>query len=171
MPGVASLRAGEYYAHPRNAFWPLMDVLLGLPRAAPYDERMAGLAAAGVALWDVLAQCDRPGSLDGAIVPGSIVVNPVARLCAEHPTLAVIALNGGTAARLFDRHVQGMLAMGGRSMRVLRLPSTSPAHAARTFEQKREAWRVVSEALVPTPHFVPRQPGAPPCKPEGASGP
>ena len=147
MPGVASLRAGQYYAHSRNAFWPLMQALLAVPSRAPYMERIAALGEAGVALWDVLAECEREGSLDSAIAPASVAVNDIAGLLAAHPDLGVVALNGGTAARLFDRHVRPSL--GGRlaTLRVLRLPSTSPAHAARSFVEKADAWAALSEAL------------------------
>ena len=148
MPGIASLRAVEYYAHPRNAFWPLMQALFGVASEAPYTARVAALNAKGIGLWDVLAECERPGSLDAAIAKESMRVNPIAALVEAHASLRVIALNGGTAARLFDRHVAPMLrARGGGALRVLRLPSTSPAHAARSFAQKREAWRALVDAV------------------------
>ncbi|MCZ8164420.1 DNA-deoxyinosine glycosylase [Silanimonas sp.] len=147
MPGVASLRAGQYYAHPRNAFWPLMQALFAVPSRAPYAERLAALGEAGVALWDVLAECEREGSLDSAIAPASVAVNDITGLLASHVGLRVIALNGGTAARLFDRHVAPALAARLAAMRVLRLPSTSPAHAARSFVEKADAWAALSAAL------------------------
>ena len=147
MPGVASLRAGQYYAHPRNAFWPLMQALFAVPSRAPYAERLAALGEAGVALWDVLAECEREGSLDSAIAPASIAVNDITGLLANHVGLRVIALNGGTAARLFDRHVAPALGSRLAAMRVLRLPSTSPAHAARSFVEKADAWAALSAAL------------------------
>lgn len=64
MPGVKSLEANEYYAHPRNAFWPIMNAIFGFDAALPYTQRIAALKAANVALWDVLQQCERTGSLD-----------------------------------------------------------------------------------------------------------
>ena len=147
MPGVASLRAGQYYAHPRNAFWPLMQALFAVPTTAPYATRLAALGHAGVGLWDVLAECERDGSLDSAIAPGSVAVNDIAGLLKAHPDLGVVALNGGAAARLFDRHVAPALGERRTTLRVLRLPSTSPAHAARSFAQKAEAWATLAEAL------------------------
>jgi hypoxanthine-DNA glycosylase len=147
MPGVASLRAAQYYAHPRNAFWPLMDALFGVPAQAPYAERVAALNAAGVALWDVLAECERPGSLDSAIAADTIAVNDIAGLLRRHPTVGVVALNGGTAARLFDRHVRPALGEISQRVAVLRLPSTSPAHAARSFDEKRAAWTALRVAM------------------------
>jgi hypoxanthine-DNA glycosylase len=147
MPGVASLRAGQYYAHPRNAFWPLMQALFGVPSSAPYATRLAALGEAGVGLWDVLAECERDGSLDSAIDPGSVAVNDLPGVLARHPGLGVIALNGGTAARLFDRHLAPRLGPRLAALRVLRLPSTSPANAARSFDEKLEAWTALSAAL------------------------
>ena len=147
MPGVASLRAGEYYAHPRNAFWPLMQSLFGVPADAPYGQRVAQLNECGIGLWDVLAECERPGSLDAAIAPDSIRVNPIAALIDAHPCLRVIALNGGAAARLFDRYVAPSLDRTDDGLVVLRLPSTSPAHAARSFAQKQESWRALARAV------------------------
>lgn len=147
MPGVASLRAGQYYAHPRNAFWPLMEALFAVPLSAPYSTRLAALGEVGVGLWDVLAECERDGSLDSAIAPASVAVNDITGLLANHVGLRVIALNGGTAARLFDRHVAPVLGSRLAAMRVLRLPSTSPAHAARSLMEKAEAWAALSAAL------------------------
>ena len=147
MPGVASLRAGQYYAHPRNAFWPLMQALFDIDAAAPYAERIAALQSAGIALWDVLAKCERPGSLDSAIAPESIAVHDIAALLRREPGLRVIALNGGTAARLFDRHVAPKLGEATQRIDLLRLPSTSPAHAARSLAQKTEAWRALRVAV------------------------
>ncbi|MGL6289839.1 MAG: DNA-deoxyinosine glycosylase [Silanimonas sp.] len=147
MPGVASLRAGQYYAHPRNGFWPLMDALFDVPAQATYAERVVALNAAGVALWDVLAECERAGSLDSAIAADSVAVNDIAGLLRRHPTVGVIALNGGTAAQLFDRHVRPALGEIAHCVPVLRLPSTSPAHAARSFDEKRAAWTTLREAM------------------------
>ncbi|HBN52823.1 MAG TPA: DNA-deoxyinosine glycosylase, partial [Stenotrophomonas sp.] len=73
MPGMASLQAARYYAHPRNRFWPLMGALCGFDPQLDYAQRMAGLQAAGVGLWDVIGRCRRRGSLDAAIVRGSEV--------------------------------------------------------------------------------------------------
>ncbi|HPV23953.1 MAG TPA: DNA-deoxyinosine glycosylase, partial [Casimicrobium sp.] len=75
MPGVASLAAAQYYAHPQNAFWRIMGAVAGFDAALSFDERVAELARAGVALWDVLAACERSGSLDSAIARKSEVAN------------------------------------------------------------------------------------------------
>lgn len=140
MPGVASLTAQQYYAHPRNRFWPLMQALFCVPLAADYDTRVAALNEAGVALWDVLQSCERPGSLDSRIVRGTEVPNDIASLLARHPTLEVIALNGGAARDAFRRSVAPELGARLDAVRVLAMPSTSPANAAVGLDALRGRW-------------------------------
>lgn len=149
MPGRDSLRAARYYAHPRNAFWPIVLALLDAPPDLDYDARIALLRLHGFALWDVLAECVRPGSLDTAIDPASIVPNDIAGLLAGQPRIGRVFLNGGTADALFRRHVLPTLP---RAVSVTRLPSTSPAHAGLPLAAKREAWRVI---LPPAPSDTP----------------
>lgn len=135
MPGVASLRQGRYYAHPRNAFWPLMGALLGQPDLAgrSYAERLDALRHHHVALWDAVAACRREGSLDTAIEAAE--PSELAALVARLPKLRAIACNGALA------HRQTLLALGKPSLPVLRLPSTSPAHAGLRLTDKIAAWR------------------------------
>ncbi|MFO1409797.1 MAG: DNA-deoxyinosine glycosylase [Steroidobacteraceae bacterium] len=150
MPGAASLAAGEYYAHPRNAFWTIVGGLGGAAADARYARRTAALRATRIALWDVIASCRRRGSLDAAIERGSVRVNDFAGFLARHPRIACVAFNGGTAEALFRRHVLPRLAAAGtaRPLRLLRLPSTSPAHAGLTLARKRAAWhRALRAAL------------------------
>jgi TDG/mug DNA glycosylase family protein len=144
MPGAASLQAAEYYAHPRNAFWMVMEALFGIARTLPYPERMHALEAAGVAVWDVLATCRRRGSLDSAIELDSIVPNDFARFLQEHPGIQRIYFNGATARRLYDRHVLPTLPVEQQQITLLTLPSTSPANAGLSLQQKIEAWRVIT---------------------------
>jgi TDG/mug DNA glycosylase family protein len=136
MPGVASLAAGEYYAHPRNAFWPIMGHLFGAGPDLPYAERVGRLKERKVAVWDVLQSCEREGSLDSAI--RAEVPNDFPAFLAAHPGIRIIGLNGGKAAASFRRHAAHHLPAGAA---VSLLPSTSPAHAARSFEQKCALWR------------------------------
>ncbi len=138
MPGAASLAAGQYYAHRRNAFWRILATITGVPHDAAYAERVAGAMAAGIALWDVLESCERPGSLDAAIERSSVVVNDFRAFFATHPAIDRIGFNGATAFKEFRRHVEplGLVPQARRAQ----LPSTSPAHAAMRFEDKAAMW-------------------------------
>lgn len=143
MPGEASLAAGRYYAHPRNAFWPIVAALCGFAAAAPYEHRLAALQERGIALWDVLQSCERAGSLDGDIDRASAQPNDFAAFFASHQHLAAVLCNGGTAFALFTRRVRPILAAPLAALPCVQLPSTSPAHAGRTLAQKLAAWRRV----------------------------
>lgn len=136
MPGIASLEAGQYYAHPRNAFWPIMGNLFGAGPGLPYTERVAVLAARGVAVWDVLKLCVREGSLDAAI--REEVPNDFAAFFAAHPRIRRIGLNGGKAAASFRKYAARHMPAGAET---IILPSTSPAHAALSPAAKQAAWR------------------------------
>ena len=138
FPSALSLAAGQYYANPRNAFWPITAQLFGFDASAPYDERLAALRSARVALWDVLHRCRRVGSADSAIDPKSLVVNDFARLFADHPTITRVYFNGAKAADIYRR-----LAGTAERVHFQRLPSTSPAHAVRPAE-KLAAWRAIT---------------------------
>lgn len=137
MPGVASLRQARYYAHPRNAFWPIAASALGFDPGLDYAARLRALQAAGVALWDVLQACERPGSLDADIRGDTLVANDFAAFLQRHPAIVRVCFNGGKAASLYRRHVLPGIADG---LEYIALPSTSPAHAAVSFQQKLEAW-------------------------------
>lgn len=148
MPGERSLAAAQYYAHPQNLFWPFMAALCGAGPELPYRRRIARLKRAGIGLWDVLAECVRPGSLDTRIVRESEAPNDLARLIAARPRLAAIALNGGKAAQAFARHVAPTLDAATRArLALVPLPSTSPAHASMTRAAKLERWMVLREFL------------------------
>jgi hypoxanthine-DNA glycosylase len=143
LPGEASLRAGEYYAQPRNGFWPILDALVGTAPGSPYAERVARLTAAGIALWDVCAAARRAGSLDSAIERDSVVINDFAAFHAAHPRLRAVAFNGRTAAALYRRHALPTLDDRARALPLLALPSTSPAHAALARAAKLRQWHAV----------------------------
>lgn len=150
MPGVASLTAQQYYAHPRNDFWPIVGRLIDAPpdyAQQAYAERLQLALASGLAIWDVLRHCERPGSLDSAIVRTSEVANDLSGFVAAHPQLRAIALNGRTAEAAFRRHASCAVAQLRPDLAVLALPSTSPAHAARTRDDKLAAWRVLRDWL------------------------
>ena len=140
LPGAESLRRQEYYGLPRNRFWWVMGQLVGAGPELPYAARLARLAAAGVALWDVCHSAVRPGSLDTAIEAASIRPNDIAGFVAAHPTLRLLACNGATAATLLRRLVlPGAPALA--ALPLVRLPSTSPAHAGMPAEAKLAHWR------------------------------
>jgi double-stranded uracil-DNA glycosylase len=143
MPGRASLLAGQYYAHARNAFWPIMGALTCAAPALDYATRVAHLCAAGIAVWDVLQVCERSGSLDAAIIADSMQANDFAIFLRRHPRLALIAFNGGLAERVFRRLVLPQLDGTLAGVTLQRLPSTSPAHAAMSSAAKLAAWREV----------------------------
>jgi hypoxanthine-DNA glycosylase len=138
FPGVASLRAGQYYAHPQNQFWRIVGALWGMDLVAmPYAARRAELRRRGLGLWDVYAACQREGSLDSAIEAAEL--NDLAGLCRRAPGLRAIAHNGGESAR-------AMRITTALGLPVLRLPSTSPANASWSFERKRAAWQAAFDA-------------------------
>src|SRR6187551_518196 len=97
MPGRASLLAGQYYAHPRNAFWFIIEELFAISRELPYSRRVRELAKTGLAVWDVLAACTRGSSLDSDIVPESAVPNDFGAYLARHRHIRSIYFNGGPA--------------------------------------------------------------------------
>ena len=138
IPGVASLQAVQYYAHPRNAFWLIVCDFYQLDAEAPYEQRLVGLNSKGVALWDVLHRARRKGSLDSAIEKASMEPNAIDRWLAQTPSVSRILLNGGTAAKEFGRYFKPLLSEP--SLQVIACPSTSPAYAAMRFEEKKRLW-------------------------------
>lgn len=146
MPGIASLTRQQYYAHPRNAFWPIMTELLEIAGDSDYTMCTEALAAKGFGLWDVLKACVRPGSLDTSIDNASIVPNDIAAFIDDHPALRRICFNGGKSAQLFHRHVEPQLQLAGRPVELIALPSTSPAHAGMPYAEKLRRWSVLMAA-------------------------
>jgi double-stranded uracil-DNA glycosylase len=140
MPGDVSLQMQQYYAHPRNAFWRIMSDLLNFDAESDYQARLAVLRSAGIGLWDVLRSCERPGSLDSAIVRDSMEVNDFGALFAQYPGISHVFFNGAKAEQVFLRLVAPTL---GSPVTCVRLPSTSPASASVTYDAKLRAWRAV----------------------------
>lgn len=133
FPGAASLAAAQYYAHPRNALWPILSLLTGEDLAGmSYVERLPRLLAHGFGLWDVLGACEREGSLDSAI--RAPAANDFTRLRAFCPQLETVGLNGQSAGKFAPQFADA-------GYRTLVLPSTSPAYASMTLAQKLAAWR------------------------------
>ncbi len=146
VPGAESLRLGQYYANPRNAFWRIMGDLFDAYPALDYQARLDAITRWGIALWDVLASASREGSsLDSKIVPGSEILNDIAGFLREHPQVSHVFLNGSKAEELFVRCIEPTLTSG--VVEVRRLPSTSPANASLRYADKLEAWRAVLNPL------------------------
>lgn len=143
MPGEASLAAGQYYALSRNAFWPIMGKLFKADPALPYDQRVRSLLNAGIAVWDVLAACERQGSLDSAINQATLIANNFEGFLKQYPGIKHIFFNGKSVEKLFDKHVRKQQVISP-SIQFAVLPSTSPANARMSFDNKLKAWRVIA---------------------------
>jgi hypoxanthine-DNA glycosylase len=141
MPGAASLAAGQYYAHPRNQFWPIMAALCGGQPDAPYAARLRMLKGRRIALWDVLGSCVRPGSADAAIRRSSVRVNDFAAFFGAHPGIKAVFFNGSKAEECWRRRVAPALPASLASLRCRRLPSTSPAYASLSPARKLAAYK------------------------------
>ncbi len=147
LPGVRSIEAQQYYAQPQNTFWRIMGELFGAERELSYAQRLRKLRASGIALWDVAAAAERPGSLDSAIVHTSVEANDFATFFQAHRRIGLICFNGAKAAELYRRLVLPTLDEPFASIAVKRMPSTSPAHAAMPYAKKLEAWSAVATYL------------------------
>ena len=140
LPGDASLKAAQYYAHPQNAFWRLVGRVVERDLVAlPYPDRLEALKATGVGLWDVIARAVRPGSLDGAIRDAEAA--DLNQLVSGLPQLRAVAFNGGTAARIGRRTLNPPA-----GVQLIDLPSSSPAHT-RPFDSKAGSWSVLKAFL------------------------
>jgi len=147
LPGVRSIEEQQYYAQPRNAFWRIMGELFGAERELSYAQRLRKLKANGVALWDVAAAAERPGSLDSAIVHTSVEANDFGSFFASHRRIGLICFNGAKAQELYRRLVLPSFDEPFVSIPTRRMPSTSPAHAAMPYAQKLEAWSAIADYL------------------------
>jgi len=144
MPGRFSLERQQYYAHPRNSFWFIMGALFSFPVTTPYEDRLEILRGNGVALWDVIGSCSRSGSLDSDIDDSSLQLNDIAAFVADHLHIKAVFFNGSKAEQAYLRYIAPMLGKrGGEKLICRRLPSTSPAHAGMSREQKLAEWRIV----------------------------
>jgi TDG/mug DNA glycosylase family protein len=138
FPSSLSLKRGEYFANPRNRFWPLFEILLGISAALPYGERVMLLTSKRIALWDVVASCSREGSGDAAI--RDPVANDFLSFLRTHPSIRLVVLNGSTAGGLFHRNIRTGIRP---SLKVVTLPSTSPANARFTLPKLVEQWKLI----------------------------
>lgn len=141
MPGTASLQQQAYYAHPRNGFWPIMTQLCKQAWSDDYAIRYQQVQAHSIGLWDVLAECQRSGSLDSAIQSNGLQVNDIASLVRRHPECCAIGLNGVKAFQLFNKHVVKQNPALFSGVKILALPSTSPAYAGLNLADKTKIWQ------------------------------
>lgn len=146
MPGIASLQAGQYYAHPRNAFWPIMAELFGIDPNTSYQHRVAELSRHPLILWDTLQACHRPGSLDSNIDTKTARANDFPGLLKQFPGIRAILFNGATSEKYFRQLVLPNLP-DSLEATLLRMPSTSPAHAGMSRAQKLSAWRQLMDFI------------------------
>jgi hypoxanthine-DNA glycosylase len=138
MPGEESLSKGQYYAHPRNQFWRIMSSILNVPETLNYDQKIAILQEHGIALWDVLAHCERKGSLDSAIqkeIPNNIEI-----LIREYPDINKICFNGGKAKLLFHKH--GNVCIDGITYIKLSSTSPTPGKNVKSIQEKILEWKI-----------------------------
>ena len=145
MPSVASLDQHQYYARPQNAFWKIMGDLYQATVSMPYEQRVSRLSAAGVAVWDVVASCIRPGSLDSAIDMQSVVVNDFAAFFISHPNVSHVYFNGRKAEDIYRRFVLADVGGIRPDLVYTALPSTSPAMATLNYAAKLARWQVLTE--------------------------
>lgn len=139
LPGEASLKAGRYYAHPRNMFWHLAGMVIGHDLLSlDYDKRLEMLLQSGIGLWDTIASATRTGSLDSAIRDARS--NELPRLCASLPQLRAVAFNGAKSAATGTRLLQGSGLVQDKGLDLVPLPSSSPAYAAMNLREKQERW-------------------------------
>lgn len=145
LPGRKSLEMQQYYAHPQNAFWKLISAIFDVDGSLPYTRRVRILTTHHIALWDVLAAAERPGSLDSSIVHRSALANDFAKFFRSHPRIRRVFFNGRKAEEMYRRFVLPELGPEFAGIHYECLPSTSPAHAGMTFAEKLDRWRKIKE--------------------------
>lgn len=153
FPGVRSLEARQYYAHPRNAFWKIMEMIFDPVAYGSYESRLEMIRLNRVALWDVLLYCERMGSMDGSIIEEGAVPNDLNGFFEGHPTVRTICFNGKKAEKLFRRLVLPGLTFINHFMTQKILPSTSPAYASMKLEDKAARWAHALEATICSGHL------------------
>ncbi|GEC78855.1 DNA-deoxyinosine glycosylase [Flavobacterium aquatile] len=136
MPGEQSILLDQYYGHSRNNFWKLLFTIFETPFSEDYENRKALILNNNIALWDVLQVCERQGSLDSAIK--NEVINDFEYFLKNHPKINHIFFNGQKAASFFKKYVSLE-----KDYPTTILPSTSPANAGKTFEEKLSEWKKI----------------------------
>jgi len=147
MPSEVSLLKQQYYGHNRNAFWPIMMTLFSERIDWDYCQRQQILLVQQVAVWDVLQSCQRKGSLDTNIVMASVEVNDFITFFNQHRKIDTVFFNGAKAEAMYRKYVLSSLPEQYDYLHYHRLPSTSPAHAAMSLEEKTQRWRTILQFL------------------------
>lgn len=163
LPGDESIRRQQYYAHPQNQFWRILCAVFDAPFVAAYEDRLALLEHHRIAVWDVLQNANRRGSLDAAIT--APIANDLQSFFAKQPKIAAIGFNGQKAAALFKSYViDPNVVAHTAAIKKAVLPSTSPAAAMLRLEQKIESWRAFlryeTSNLNPEAHPTAKRPGS-----------
>ena len=139
MPGAMSIQKQEYYANPGNDFWRIIYSVFDSEPDESYNDRVSFVKARGIALWDVLARCERSGSADSEIEGG--VPNDLTSLFNEHPSVRCVCFNGKKAHESFE----SLVALDSSRLMLKRLPSSSSAYARKTIDEKVAVWRMIRE--------------------------
>ena len=147
LPGRMSLERNEYYAQPRNSFWPIMSRLTGGSNDLPYRDRLRLLTEKRIALWDVCAEAARVGSMDHKIQSKTLKPNDFGAFFELHPHIELICFNGSKAESVYRTKIAPTLAARHCAILSKTLPSTSPAHASLTFAQKLSRWEAVLQVF------------------------
>jgi TDG/mug DNA glycosylase family protein len=150
LPGIASLKQQQYFAHPRNQFWSIMAEIVGFDVNSSYADRVRYLAIRGIMLWDVVHSAYRAGSLDSSIKTSGLQVNEFSALV-NFQSLELVVFNGAAAEKYFNRYAVPELAQRGVEEvmlpKMIKMPSTSPANASFSFEQKLSTWRQIANHI------------------------
>ncbi len=141
MPSIASLEKKQYYAHPKNAFWSVMETLYAIPKTSDYSNRIHQFQQTGLALWDVIQSCERPTSLDSDIIDTTVIVNNIQEFLQKHSSIHKICFNGKKAEILYKKYVFSTLFPKQKKTLLYTLPSTSPAMAKLSLKEKTEIWK------------------------------
>jgi hypoxanthine-DNA glycosylase len=147
MPGEASLDKDQYYAHPQNKFWYIMSEMLDIDSTLSYKEKQQAFKKAGIAVWDVLKSCKREGSLDSSIQDSSVITNDFELFYSTYSNIKHVFFNGAKAEKEYKKHVIPKIAHKHDQIEYYRLPSTSPAMAMLTKEQKLAEWMIINKLL------------------------
>jgi len=147
MPSIKSLELQQYYAHPRNSFWFIMATLFADSIDLDYAHRKALLLNNHIALWDVLSSCQRKGSLDASIKNETVVANDFNNFFNHHPTIKAVYFNGTRAQQEYNKHILPAVDASLSDLVYERLPSTSPAMASLSREQKLHQWKAILQYL------------------------